>query len=309
MTQATTSLVYLMSHSFSGSTLLTLILNAHPRVATVGEMAIAPKSPGPLEEYPCSCGRLIRACPFWLTVASEMRARGHQFDPLRTDLLDREDDSLASRVIGAEMRGPLLEALRRLAWRTLPAVRKEKQRLLRRNQDFVAVVTALKGGAVFLDASKQPERALLLKTSPRFALSVIHLIRDGRAVTLSNMRNTGDGLEQSAAQWLRFERCARRARRAIPADRWLTVRYEDLCADPATTLRAIYDFIGIDGQPRVDFRSAEHHVIGNRMRLQTGSEIRLDERWKQELSAAQIRSIESILGATNRRYGYRSRAD
>ena len=53
-----TDLIYIMSPSFSGSTLLTFLMGAHPSVATVGELKAT--SLGDIDEYDCSCGSRIR---------------------------------------------------------------------------------------------------------------------------------------------------------------------------------------------------------------------------------------------------------
>ena len=36
-----TDVVYIMGHGYSGSTLLTFLLGAHPEIATIGELGIA----------------------------------------------------------------------------------------------------------------------------------------------------------------------------------------------------------------------------------------------------------------------------
>ena len=88
-------------------------------------------------------------------------------------------------------------------------------------------------------------------------------------------------------------------------DATLVVRYEDLCADPAGTLSRIYTFAGLPaGNGVPEFRTGEHHVIGNRMRLSSTSEIRIDDRWKTALAPEQMAVVESRVGELNRSYGY-----
>ena len=54
----------------------------------------------------------------------------------------------------------------------------------------------------------------------------------------------------------------------------------------------------------LDFRSKGPHVIGNGMRMDSTSDIRLDERWRQELSQDDLRVFDSVAGPLNRQYGY-----
>jgi len=302
------SFVFMMAHSFSGSTLLSFLLGAHPEVATVGEMYIAPGFD--TDSYPCSCGAPIGDCPFWREVSREMEARGVPFDIRTADTSFRTGgafEGLAHRLVTAEPRGRLFEAARHAALRLLPRTRREIQRRLRINETLVRAVTDLRGARTFVDASKRPGRLLLLRQIPSFDTRVIHLVRDGRGVTRSAVRNLGRKVEEGARSWAASLRSAERVEKRFSPERWLTVRHEDLCRDPEAELGRIFRFLGVDPGVRVqNFRAVEQHIIGNRMRLSATSEIRLDERWKTELTPDQIRAVERIAGAELRRYGYES---
>lgn len=304
-----THFAFMMAHSFSGSTLLSFLLGAHPEIATVGEMYISPEFN--TDAYPCSCGEPIGDCPFWREVSREMAARGMPFDVRSSDTSFRTGGigGLASRLIAAEPHGPLFEAGRRAALRLLPGPRREIQRRLRINEALVRVVTGMCGAKTFVDASKRPGRILLLEQIPSFDTRVIHLVRDGRGVTRSAVRNLGRTVEEGARSWATTVRSAERVRKRFSAERWLTVRHEDLCCDPEAELGRIFRFMGVADLalgPVRSFRAIEQHIIGNRMRLSKTSEIRLDERWKTELTPAQIRAVERIAGPELRRYGYES---
>src|SRR5947208_1570085 len=120
--------VYVMAHSFSGSTLLSFLLGAHPEVATVGEMYISPAFN--TEGYLCSCGEPIDGCPFWRHVAVEMAARGVPFNVRDSDTSFRADASgqLARRLVAAEPRGRWFEIARRTALGLMRAARHELER-------------------------------------------------------------------------------------------------------------------------------------------------------------------------------------
>ena len=83
------------------------------------------------------------------------------------------------------------------------------------------------------------------------------------------------------------------------------MRYEDLCADPDGTLTRLHGFIGVPSTNGYHkFRAIDQHIIGNQMRLSSTSEIRLDESWKQALTAEQMTTIDQLVAPLNRRYGY-----
>ena len=70
-------LAYILAASHSGSTLLSMLLGAHPEAATCGELKAGRF--GDVENYRCSCGALILKCPFWAAVCDGMRRRGHDY--------------------------------------------------------------------------------------------------------------------------------------------------------------------------------------------------------------------------------------
>jgi hypothetical protein len=303
-----TPFAFILAHSFSGSTLLSLLLGAHPEIATMGEMFIAPSHN--TADYLCSCGEPIGRCAFWRRVSDEMAARGIPFDirTAETSLSAAPYGPLGRRVVWAEPRGPLLEGIRRSAFALLPGVRRELDRRIAINRHLAEVVLDLSEARVFVDATKRPGRALLLRRDPRIDLRMIHLVRDGRAVARSEVRNLGRTVEDGARSWAALLRRSEELRRLVQPERWLTVRHEDLCRDPHGTLARIFDFLQVSPDDQSgdlrDIRAGDHHIIGNRMRLSRISEIRLDERWRTELPPDQVRAIERIAGRELARYGY-----
>jgi hypothetical protein len=112
-------------------------------------------------------------------------------------------------------------------------------------------------------------------------------------------------MREAAAEWrLTHEEC-HRVRSWFKDEDWLTVRHEDVCQDPQGNLERIFGFVGIDPHlGSLDFRSAEHHIRGNNMRLGPSSEIKLDEKWKSNLTADDLREFEAVAGDMNRKFGY-----
>lgn len=299
------SFTFVTAHSFSGSTLLSFLLGAHPEIATVGEMFIA-QGIDP-ETYVCSCGERIAECPFWRRVSLEMAARGIPFDVRRNQASFSANGigPVSRRLLAAEPRGPLMEAARAAALALIPGAKRELDRRLRTNEALAEVITEIRGARAFVDASKRPGRLLHLRRSPSLDIRVIHLVRDGRAVARSTVRNLGISAEDGARSWAAAAGDAERVRRLFTAERWLTLRHEDLCREPEATLDEVLRFVGVSPGGRIpDFRSAGHHIIGNRMRLSHTSEVRLDERWRTEMPVEQVRAVERIAGETLERYGY-----
>jgi len=320
--------VYILGASHSGSTLLALLLNAHPEITTIGETA--PGTMGDINTYRCSCGRIIKECPFWKNIIREMRKKHPEFDigNFGTNF-ECTSNPIINRLLHLEHRGILFEALRDIMLRLSPSWKRALDSVNANCRDLVHAVLASSGGRIFIDSSKIAHRLKFLLRIPEFNIRIIHIIRDGRAVALTYMRQDefGDAkdpsvrrggrgmqtkavpasmsMERAADEWRRCIRSAEYLLSGLDKSRWIQIKYEELCTNTEKTLGKIYSFLGVNySETNKEFRSVSHHVIGNGMRLDTTSEVLLDERWKSILSKVEREIFERIAGAMNQRYGY-----
>lgn len=323
-----TQLAYILAASHSGSTLLSMLLGSHPQVATIGEINLSSKTMGDLEYYCCSCGNLILECAFWQKVKEGMATRGYAFDIDDAGTDFRAVKSRYARwVLRPLHRGIFLESLRDVALGICPSWRRQLPEIQRRNAALVSTVAEITGAKIVVDSSKIALRLKYLLINPELDIKVIRLIRDGRAVALTYMdpagfadaedpalRGGGSGgqheserlpMDQAAYQWRRCNEEAEYILCRLDRSQWIEIHYEELCKDTEGTLDRLYKFLSIDPDKRVrDFRAVENHVVGNGMRLDTTSEIRLDERWREKLTEQELRIFNNMADKTNRRYEY-----
>ena len=181
---------------------------------------------------------------------------------------------------------------------------------------------------VIVDSSKIGLRLKFLMKNPQLDIKIIRLVRDGRAVSLTYMdpanfadaqsaesRGGGHGvgrdserlpLDQAAREWRRSNEEAEALLRGQDRLRWMAVRYEALCSEPEKTLKEIFAFIGVTpNHVNLNFRSVEHHVVGNGMRLDNSFQIRTDDRWRLHLTKSQIAAFDHLAGDMNNSLGYR----
>jgi hypothetical protein len=303
-----------------------MLLGAHPEVCTVGELKWT--SMGNVDRYRCSCGALIADCGFWRDVRRRMSERGFDFDiaNARTDL--RADATpYERRLLRPLHRGPVAETARDLALLASPGWRARLRAHQNRNLALAQTALELSGKRVIVDSSKIGLRLKYLRRTPGLDIKVIRIVRDGRAVALTytdpaqfadardpRLKGGGTGasrdhqrlpMDSAAREWRRSNEEAAEVLKQLDPSRWIQVRYEELCADPEGTLRRLFAFIGVDpAAARLDFRNTEHHVVGNGMRLDTQSEIRIDERWREVLAPSELDTFASVAGSLNRRLGY-----
>jgi hypothetical protein len=323
-----TNLVYILAASHSGSTLLSMLLGSGTQITTVGELKLSSKAIGDLARYRCSCGQFILQCDFWQKIAEGMAKRGRKFDIAQAGTDYQQINSrYPGRLLRPLHRGIALETLRDIALNFSPQWRNQLPQIHKQNASLVSTIAELTKSQFVADSSKTGLRLKYLLCNPDLNVKVIRLIRDGRAVALTyvdpagfadaqnpDLRAGGTGgdrrkerlhIEQAAYQWRRCCEEAENILNRLDKSQWIQIRYEDLCTNTDEILSRIYVFLGLNPEKRIkDFRSVEHHVIGNGMRLDTTSQVKLDERWKEVLTKDDLQTFDRIAGAINRRYDY-----
>jgi hypothetical protein len=260
--------IYIAGAAHSGSTLLDLMLNAHPEFVSVGEVLklnrqLGYRDPERKTYAPCSCGApSLMQCKFWSAVDAEIRATtGKSLTEL--DVLDSgtRDPSHAPNVT------------------------------------LFKAIAAVSGKNFIVDSSKIPRRLDQIMQSPGLDIYPVHLVRDPKGQIASVMRKHGGFLRNI----LRYEIVQEQIRHKLKFVPHSVVRYEDLVRDPERSLNSILQPLGLSFDRRqLDWAEADKHIVaGNHMRYQTTSSLVLDERWRERLTARQQHIID--LGTTRSR--------
>jgi hypothetical protein len=103
---------------------------------------------------------------------------------------------------------------------------------------------------------------------------------------------TASDLTRTAWSWRRFTSAAREALAQLPADRVLTVRYEELVSDPESAARTLGAFFGHDEPPaslRAALARAGNGSVG---------------RWREALSPEGLADVEKEAGPLLHELGY-----
>jgi hypothetical protein len=300
--------VCLPGSRFTGSTLLGSLLNEHPDCASIGA-ATGLIWRTDLSSYQCSCGELFRKCEFWNHIAARTKSLGHPVNVFETNFWNthlrlsrnRLTNALLARSLGW---GPLNRGRDAVVGR-FPGARAAISRMGWNTWSLASAVLERTGKTVFVDTARDHQRPKYLAPLPMLEVKVIHLIRDPRGNTASIVKHTGADVLTAARHWTHSNTEADRVRRYLPKERWMSLHYEALCADPAGVLDRISGFLGI-GRPMMQhgFRGAVSHIIGNKMRMKGLGEIREDLSWRSTLSSAELSTIARIAGSTSRSFGY-----
>lgn len=298
--------VLLCSTSYSGSTLLAFLMNAHPQIISMGEMTGLIDSVDPAT-YLCSCGERVVDCAFWSDVEAAMQRRGQTFSVAHFDTRIEWGRSRAIRQLNTKsLRSLTLETWRDRLLSLRPGHRARLHYYIERNAALAQSLAEVSERPVVFDTAKDRMRIRYLLRSKSLDLRVIHLVRDVRGVVNSTLRHKRqtDAVGPTLF-WARFNQLMEQELRGLPdAAHGITIRYEDLCMQTENTLARLYQFCGVDPVVTLDLERAEHHILGNRMRLQKLDTIELDECWKTMLTPDQIQSIEQLSTSMRAVYGY-----
>jgi hypothetical protein len=271
---------FIVGASRSGTTLLRMMLDAHPLLAIPPETGFIPaaarvwkRSPAPRED-------------FFKTVVTHPNWREFQVDP----------ETLRQRLAAAKPAG-LGEALR--VFYQLYADRFNKPRWGDKTPGYVRWMTKIQR----------------LLPEVRF----IHIIRDGRDVAISIRHlDFGPSSAVEAAEWW-VRRIEKARRQAGDLRHYLEVRYEDLVRDPEPHLRGICEFLELSfAEVMLDYHEragerlmeiAPERRIGFFDFVDKPPQAARIGRWKGEMSESERRQFETIAGPLLEELGYKSTAD
>lgn len=303
------TVVYIAGLGRSGSTLLARLLGQVPGWVAVGELHNVWRTGAPdgSRGELCGCGRSFAECDFWRGVLAAGLGAGTA----------AEAAALASRVA----------RIRHLPWLAGPWRPAGFERRLAVYaaivRDLYAAAAAAGGAQTVVDSSKDLGPLWMLTRMPGLRVVVLHLVRDPRGVAWSWRRRLRRpefvgrdvlmpswGPAETAWRWTYSNLLAEAAGRRHAAYRRL--RYEDLVADPRSTLAALVHGVGGDGGAVPPFDGDEalldretHLLAGNPMRFRTGRlSVRADDSWRRELSAAARWTVTALTWPLLRRYGY-----
>jgi hypothetical protein len=248
-------------------------------------------------------------CEFWHDIEARTRALGHPVNVFKTNrwntYLRLSQNRLLNALLVRSLGQNSLNDVRDAVVGRLGGVRRAISETGWNTWSLASAVLERTGKSVFVDTARDHQRPKYLARHPLLDVRVIHLVRDPRGNTASIMKHTGADVAAAAQQWKHYNVEADRVRRHLPARSWMSLHYEDLCADPAGVFDRISDFLDVDRAPVMRSPgNLESHIIGNKSRLKGVAEIREDLSWQTRFGAAELAIIGRIAGATSHALGY-----
>jgi hypothetical protein len=264
-----------------------MLLGTHPDVFNAGEvnniLSHAYKT-----HILCSCKKKVLDCPFWSRVIEEWE----KISPVDIDTYFEfrnqfEDSKGLKNFLINQFQFP--------------------SEYIEASYKLYAAISKIARKKIILDSSKLPIRAQIISQIPDMELHFIHLIRDPRGFSASVKRKTGRAPYKSALAWSIINNWSEKAIREAPH---IHIFYEDLVNDFKTTISKLSSFLELDYgylhklvEEKVSV-SATHVAAGNPIRMKGTSELKLDTRWKDQLSWLEKLSVKILSFPGMRKYRY-----
>lgn len=298
---ATPTVLYILATSRSGSTLLERVLATMPQTAAAGEL-VHLWTRGLRDDERCGCGQSFSSCARW-----------RQIGDLAFGGWDRLDPAEQVRLQGAVDRQRHMLRMARVPTRS-PQISRYASQL----SSLYRAIAIASDAVVVVDSSKHASTAFLLRHVPGIDLRVVHLIRDPRGVVSSWSRATprpeaaGQDMHRvsvpsATLRWIGRNLQGQVATRSVRSTR---VTYESLVTDPHGTLANIAQDLALPWHSSAAAASTcftlgvDHTVAGNPMRFRTGEvQLKLDERWRRELSPCQRFGVSAATWPLRKLYG------
>lgn len=289
MTPQKTNLIYIGPMGYSGSTLLDLILNQHEEIQSVGELIFYDR--WRKDNLLCSCSKPMDECAFWNKVQKML-----------------PDDF---RLHGELNRLKTFTGLDLFTKKTSSTYVEQTYKLV----DKVSRISSVK---YVLDSSKSVGRLEKLAEGKQVInLKVIHLIRNGKSVVQSSLKEKARpsydndqktstrSAYKTALRWFLVNRRMKKVINKFSLDS-IEIRYEDLINDPQDELNRIFSFLDLEAMEITNTidNSNIHNISGSRWRFDNQIEI-VQTKQNHNLSGYQNFIFNLIAGNLYKSYGYK----
>ncbi|MDT0606241.1 sulfotransferase [Croceitalea rosinachiae] len=258
------SLIYLLGAGRSGTTLLATVLNNHPKIKTLGEMHQFFEH---LEHSrPCSCGVPLNVCDNWSPIIEEL---GYT----KKDVVD-----IIKLTKKKQKHKNIL---------TLLLFNKSQPEYIKIQNSIFEKINNKLGDKWLLDSSKYIARYLMLKQSEINKIKGIYMVRDVRGVINSfskKVQTTKTPVSTIVYYYLInfFGQIVCWLDKDV-----IKVKYENFTENTEETLVEIYNHIfdlDLQGYQLEETYEIPHIVGGNRLKSSGKIRIKIDDKWKKNIS-------------------------
>jgi len=252
--------VHLLSSSFSGATLLSLLLTANEHIVNLGDTYPVPNFA--TKDNHCSCGKKMTECKFWCTLLDAI----NQNKTKQKSWLDLQPYPLFNWPLFNIGFGLVMMYIFRL----LPvfSIKILFRNYIKDDKLFIDKAKTVRKARIYCDGSKYLQR-VELKRKLGDHIKIIHLKRQASGylhscLTKYKKHSNYKGLFY---RWKFYNDIASSYNKKLGSENYHLIKYEDLTENPEQELEKLSKFLGIEKIKNKDLDFNKIHMTGNTVRL------------------------------------------
>ena len=313
------TIIFIVAHGHSGSTLLDKVLGNHTDGVSLGGIQFYSDLVSSSTVF-CGCGSVYSECSFWSRISNEVKI-SFSCD----GLVSSRTDFVRKRTVLRDLSTMLLNMT--FGYKSFSG-RVKKSLLL--NKKLYDVVLQDTGASFLVDSSKRLERALFIQKAfkKEFHFKYVHLVRDGRSVLssfhrkkitfkitdpLTNEEKTHTRSKKKVApekvilNWMLVNVFSSAVLNIFRRRDKVFVKYEEFCEHPDAMANEIYRYFGLSVQENIsDLTNNVNHMMGGHASRVNAKKVHSPEvSWPKTLPKEILNRFHQISGWLNRLYGYK----
>ena len=263
-------IIYIVGSGHCGSTIIDSILGAHSRIFGAGEIQNLRFS------GKCSCSKNILDCDMWRDLKDKFNPEYLTVFRSKKNFLFNSDNFY------------YLNSRKKV-------IKEECHKI----NDVLFDNVARIGVDFIVDSSKDVDRLEMLSRNPKLDIQVIHIVRDGRAVSWSYIRKYNK-LFPWIFKWflsnLKIEIFKKRTKSNV-----LFLRYEDFVSNPKKEISKILNSVNLSLEDGMfdSIGGNSHQVGGNRLRFNKNIILRKDMSWESDMPKIYVILFNLLFGVFN----------
>ncbi|MBT3304720.1 hypothetical protein HN592_05535 [Candidatus Woesearchaeota archaeon] len=245
--------VSLLSSSHSGSTLLSMLMAANPKIRSFGDTYHNSN------KVVCSCNTTVNRCKFRNEINEKLKKKGFKFDwknPLYPHLLfDKFKPAFVRKTKLFRLYVNLPNFLKKIIY----------NKKIKLECNFVDSLKEINDFSLYFDGSKSIVRFETLKQFDK-NIKLIHLIKSPYSFINSCIKHKKTNLSRCLEGWLTYNNTVREYKKELKHN-YLLIKYEELASNPTKVLKKIYKFIDIPAFIPDNIEKEKMHVLGSEIRF------------------------------------------
>lgn len=305
---STPKVIYIGGHGRSGTTIVDRVLAEVTGGFSAGEIHRF-WAYGLARDWKCSCGATLRACEFWGPVLRQSFSKAGV----------SEEEILTAWETVARPR-----SLLSLWYPRLRSARFRRRLALYRSflEVLYRTVSQRSGTRVIVDSSGSPLHGYILSELDGIDVTMVHLVRDARAVAFSNQKQKPNPsapdsdatmktkpFPRVAVTWMLYNFLLEELEGVV--GEYTLVKYEELFSQPERGFETLAGEINTESRAEEVFHgnkirlSSEHLGQGNPVRQERGIEkLTPDTEWVEKLSRAKSKFMVCVCRTRLEKYSY-----